>query len=190
MEGAHDSAELERLEQELEDAVRRSRRAGGELAGSGTAVPLGDDDVDRRIHAVLARLNADTYSIPLAFRSTVVRIIDRAERGQALNRIRQNKHSLWPIITRERESFGLPEDLWVRGVGRVTDESFGRGSDRQRRGSGSSVVRRPAHTGCVSTATLTNASIRPNRATLPRTLLADLIVPRFIASALLDDSTP
>jgi hypothetical protein len=158
----------ERLEQELEDAVRRSRRAGGELAGSGTAVPLGDDDVDRRIHTVLGRLNADTYSIPPAFRSTVVRIIDRAERGQALNRIRQNKHSLWPIITRELESFGIPEDLgyvaWV--------ESLMNPSPRvrpARRDSGSSVVRRPAHTGCVLTAPLTNASIRPSRATLPRT---------------------
>jgi low affinity Fe/Cu permease len=110
MDEAPDS-ELRGLEQRLEDAVRRARRAAEDLARSGAQVAIADDELDRRVHAFLARLDADTYSIPRQFRREVVLNIDRARRGEALERIRQRKRNVWPIITHELETFGLPEDL-------------------------------------------------------------------------------
>jgi soluble lytic murein transglycosylase-like protein len=127
---AHDSAELRGLEQRLEDAVRRARRAAEELAPAGALVARADDDLDLRVHAFLARMDADTYSIPRQFRSEVVINIDRARSGEALERIRQRKRSLWPIITRELNALGLPEELgylaWVESrMDPSAENSFG-----------------------------------------------------------------
>ena len=72
---------------------------------------LADDELDLRIHNILARLDGDTYSIPHGFRRAVVDRIGRTNRAGTLNRIRQRKRTLWPIITRELEAFGLPEEL-------------------------------------------------------------------------------
>jgi hypothetical protein len=117
MERAHDSVELRGLEERLEDAVRRARRAAEELAGPGAQVALGNDALDLRIHRVLARLDSDTYSIPHQFRRDVVRGFDFFNRGDHLARIRQDNRRLWPIITRELKALGLPEELgylaWV-----------------------------------------------------------------------------
>lgn len=124
MEEARDPTNLQRLEQRLEDAVRRARAAAGELAGPDAQVMLGNDQLDRRIHAVLARLDADTYSIPPEFRSVVARDLHRADGNsdmmKALDRIRRDKRRLWPIIRDALDAFGLPETLgyvaWIESA--------------------------------------------------------------------------
>ena len=117
MEAAQDSAKLRGLAQRLEEAVRRARRAAEGLADLGAPVALAEDDLDLRIHAVLARLDADTYSIPPRFRREVVGLIDAYMRSSILAELRQRERSLRPMITRELEAFGLPEELrylaWV-----------------------------------------------------------------------------
>jgi membrane-bound lytic murein transglycosylase D len=117
MEAAQDSAQLRGLAQRLEEAVRRARRTADGLADLGAPVVLAEDDLDRRIHAVLARLDADTYSIPPRFRREVVGLIDAYMRSSILTELRHRERSLRPIITRELEAFGLPEELrylaWV-----------------------------------------------------------------------------
>jgi hypothetical protein len=136
MEGAHEPRELQRLEQRLEDAVRRARVAAGEFAGPDAQLMLGNDELDRRIHAVLALLDADTYSIPRDFRSRVVRYLHQAEGNgdmkQELDRIQRDKRKLWPIIRDELAAFGLPETLgylaWFEsGMNPSAQNSFGSG---------------------------------------------------------------
>jgi hypothetical protein len=115
IEEAHDPSDLQRLERQLEDAVRRARAAAGELVGPDAQVMLGNDELDRRIHTVLARLDADTYSIPPEFRRVVSRELYEADGNPDLmkgrDRIRRDKRRLWPIITDELNAFGLPETL-------------------------------------------------------------------------------
>jgi hypothetical protein len=118
IESARDAASVIALEERLGTAVRRAHLAGGVLESlgvSGMAGPPGDE-FDSHLHAVLASLDADSYSIPPSFREQTRRhVADLA--GRSLQRIYARKKTLWPIIVTELEALGLPETLayvsWV-----------------------------------------------------------------------------
>ncbi len=106
----YDSAILHTLEDRLDTAIARAEVASHELTGAGISIARGDDAFDRRIHDVLAGFNADTYSIPPRFRNVVAAAVGQA--GRVRGAVVQNrKRSVWPIITRELDSFGLPQEL-------------------------------------------------------------------------------
>jgi hypothetical protein len=111
MAETHDTGTLRTLEDRLDDAIGRARVASQELADAGAVIARGDDALDRRIHGVLAGLDADTYSIPPRFRNTVAAAIEQSAR-RVTNAVTQTrKRNVWPIITRELSAFGLPEEL-------------------------------------------------------------------------------
>ena len=105
------SATLRGLEARLDDTIGQARLVSQELVPAGAAIVRGDDVLDRRIHAVLAGFNADTYSIPPRFRNVIAAAIDATTRRVASERARYNRRSVWPIITGELDAFGLPEEL-------------------------------------------------------------------------------
>jgi hypothetical protein len=111
MAGSYDPETLRGLEERLDDTIDQARLASQELAGAGAAIARGDDPLDRRIHAVLAGLNADTYSIPPRFRNVVAANMSRATERVASESVQSRKRSVWPIITRELDAFGLPAEL-------------------------------------------------------------------------------
>ena len=111
MADAHDPATLPALEDRLDSTIARARAASQELAVAGAAIARGDDALERRIHGVLAGFNADTYSIPPRFRNTVAAAMDSATRRVTSAVVQNRKRSVWPIITRELNAFGLPEEL-------------------------------------------------------------------------------
>jgi hypothetical protein len=111
MANEHDSATLRGLEARLDDTIGQARLVSQQLVPAGAAIVRGDDVLDRRIHAVLAGFNADTYSIPPRFRNVIAAAIDATTRRVASERARYNKRSVWPIITGELDAFGLPEEL-------------------------------------------------------------------------------
>src|SRR5262249_23461107 len=82
-----------------------------ELAGPGAAIARGDDGLDRRIHAVLAGFDADTYSIPPRFRNAVEVAMIWSTQFAATTAGQFRKRSVWPIIERELDAFGLPREL-------------------------------------------------------------------------------
>jgi hypothetical protein len=111
MADEHDPVTLRGLEARLDDTIGHARVASQELAPAGALIVRGDDALDRRIHAVLAGFNADTYSIPPRFRNVVAAAMARTTQRVASARARENKRSVWPIITHELDALGLPEEL-------------------------------------------------------------------------------
>jgi hypothetical protein len=111
MADTRDPATLRTLEDRLNRTVGRALVASQELAGATTAVGRGDDPLERRIHAVLAGFDADTYSIPPRFRSVVAATLDMATRRVTSPSVQDAKRTVWPIITRELDTFGLPREL-------------------------------------------------------------------------------
>jgi len=83
MANEHDSATLRGLEARLDDTIGQARLVSQELVPAGAAIVRGDDVLDRRIHAVLAGFNADTYSIPPRFRNVIAAAIDATTRRVA-----------------------------------------------------------------------------------------------------------
>ncbi len=111
MAATHDPVTLRALEERLDEAIGQARVASQALAGAGVAIARGDEALDRRIHAVLAGFDADTYSIPPRFRNTVAAGMDRSTRVVADESVQRRKRSVWPIIMRELDEFGLPAEL-------------------------------------------------------------------------------
>jgi hypothetical protein len=111
MAAASDPAILQVLEDRLDRTIDRARLASQELAGATSAVGRGEDPLERRIHAVLAGFDADTYSIPPRFRSVVAAALPYATRRVTSPAVQDVKRTVWPIITRELDAFGLPREL-------------------------------------------------------------------------------
>ena len=111
MADEYDPQPLRALEERLDDTIGQARTASRELAGAAGTIVRDDDALERRIHSVLAGLNADTYSIPPRFRNVVAAGIGQATPRVASERGQRRKRSFWPIITRELDALGLPEEL-------------------------------------------------------------------------------
>src|SRR4030095_792631 len=95
----------------LDDTIRQARVASQELAGPGAAIARGDDGLERRLHAVLWGFDADTSAIPPRCRDVGAASTNRALQRVANADVQSRKRSVWPIITRELEAFGLPPEL-------------------------------------------------------------------------------
>lgn len=111
MADEHDAVTLRGLEARLDDTIGQARLVSQELAAAESPIVRGDDALDRRIHGVLAGFNADTYSIPPRFRNAIADAMGETTRRVASEGARQNKRTVWPIITHELDAFGLPEEL-------------------------------------------------------------------------------
>ena len=111
----------------IEARSLQAGRAADQLRTLGAEVPplSPGDALTPRIHAVLRRLDADTYSIPPAFRDRVARFMERFR--PQLAEVRGRKAALWPVITAEVAALGLPPDLayltWPESALQVDAES-------------------------------------------------------------------
>jgi soluble lytic murein transglycosylase-like protein len=101
------------LEEQLRAAVGRAQQAGSVLAAMDLphlAGPPGDE-FDAHLHAALASLDSDTYSIPPSFRAEARREVANIAASRQLPQIYDRKKALWPIIVGELQALGLPETL-------------------------------------------------------------------------------
>jgi pSer/pThr/pTyr-binding forkhead associated (FHA) protein/soluble lytic murein transglycosylase-like protein len=115
MEDESDPEKLVELEQQLnqlsasavttlQQVSKSDKQEGAKLADSG-------DELDRQIREILAKFDAQTYVVPPIFKQALKEQIDTLESSSNLKYIYHRKMKYWPMITREFQALGLPEEM-------------------------------------------------------------------------------
>ena len=94
----------------LEQLQRKDKARAEELSA-------GSDELDREIRKILVKFNASTYAIPPIFRERLQFHIDELTHSGNLKFMYGRKQRYWPVITRDFDALGLPEEMayiaWV-----------------------------------------------------------------------------
>ncbi|MGE3527436.1 MAG: lytic transglycosylase domain-containing protein, partial [Gemmatimonadales bacterium] len=116
MQVEQDSTRLEELEGMLTTLTGSAERTLEKLSeadeAKAVAAAQGTDELDREIRRILASVNASTYAIPPIFRERLQYHIDEMMKAKPTVRaIYARKQKYWPMIIREFDALGLPEEM-------------------------------------------------------------------------------
>jgi pSer/pThr/pTyr-binding forkhead associated (FHA) protein/soluble lytic murein transglycosylase-like protein len=88
----------------LAAVAKTDKQEGQKLADSG-------DELDRQIREILTAFDAQTYTVPPIFKQALKEQIDELQAAPNLKYIYRRKQKYWPMITREFQALGLPEEM-------------------------------------------------------------------------------
>jgi soluble lytic murein transglycosylase-like protein len=111
-----DSARVEELGRRLEETTRNAELT---LAAIGRAdqakaeqIAESGDSLDHDIRRILVEFNATTYAVPPIFKERLQYYIDEmAKSGPTLRVIYLRKQRYWPMISKDFQALGLPEEM-------------------------------------------------------------------------------
>ncbi len=69
------------------------------------------DQLDRDIRAILVKFDASTYAVPPIFKDALQRHLDELSQSSNLKFIYKRKLKYWPIILKQFQALGLPEEM-------------------------------------------------------------------------------
>jgi hypothetical protein len=117
-----DPERLQRLEDRLQVLTGKAQAAIGEMEQKdklrAAEMAARGDELDREIHRILRKFDADTYVVPPIFKERLkVQIDQMLRRRNTKAVVYKRKRQYWPIIVREFSAVGLPEEMgyvaWV-----------------------------------------------------------------------------
>lgn len=114
MQAEQDPERLSQLEDMLrilsgnaEATVARLTQADSAAAARATA----GDQLEQDIRGILAKFRAETYAIPPIFRERLQYHIEQLARAGNLKVIYGRRQRYWPVISREFQALGLPDEM-------------------------------------------------------------------------------
>ena len=115
MRTEQDSSKLASLEGTLAALIARAERTLVQLneADARKAAQAVDegDELDRDIRKILAKFSASTYAVPPIFKERLAYHIDALLKSGSLRTIQARKQRYWPLVTKEFNALGLPEEM-------------------------------------------------------------------------------
>jgi len=115
MNEEEDGERLGALEDKLTTLTGNAKHTLAELKQSDqdTASELAQagDDLDRQIRDILRKFDAETYAVPPIFKDRLKFHIDELAKAPNLKFVYSRKQRYWPMITREFNALGLPEEM-------------------------------------------------------------------------------
>jgi soluble lytic murein transglycosylase-like protein/pSer/pThr/pTyr-binding forkhead associated (FHA) protein len=79
--------------------------------GKAAALAESGDEIDRQIREILRKFDADTYAVPPIFKERLKFHVDELVKAPNLKFVYRRKQRYWPMITREFNALGLPEEM-------------------------------------------------------------------------------
>lgn len=121
MQSETDSATLSSMEDRLAELTGHAETTLQELTAKdktrAAQLTAGEDELDQEIRKILVKFNASTYSIPPIFRERLRAHIEALTSAGNLKFMYGRKQRYWPVITKDFETLGLPEEMayiaWV-----------------------------------------------------------------------------
>jgi len=104
-------AQLEEMLGILSGSAERTVARLSETDSSVAAAAVSSDTLEQDIRAILAKFDAATYAIPPIFKERLQFHITELVRAGNLNVIYARRQRYWPVITREFNALGLPEEM-------------------------------------------------------------------------------
>jgi serine/threonine protein kinase len=112
MEKETDAARLSEMDGRLGQLIVDAQRSRDQLRRRGGAAPLPpSDELDADLRSLLRKFGAETYLVPPIFKERVRSHLARLLKNPQLARIYQRKQQYWPLLARELEAVGLPEEM-------------------------------------------------------------------------------
>lgn len=114
MEDERDPGRLAELESILAILTGSAERTVARLSQTDSAKAADltrGDELEGDIRRILAKFGASTYAIPPIFRERLQYHIDLLARAGNLRTIYARKERFWPVIKREFDTLGLPEEM-------------------------------------------------------------------------------
>jgi membrane-bound lytic murein transglycosylase D len=115
MNEEEDGERLSALEEKLATLTGNAKHALAELKESdkdaASELAEAGDDLDRQIRDILRKFDAETYAVPPIFKDRLKFHIDELAKAPNLKFVYSRKQRYWPMITREFNALGLPEEM-------------------------------------------------------------------------------
>jgi hypothetical protein len=112
MDKETDAVRLSEMDGRLGQLIVHAQRSRDELRKRGGAAPLPpSDELDADIRSLLRKFGAETYLVPPIFKERVRSHLARLLKNPQLAVIYQRKQQYWPMLARELETVGLPEEM-------------------------------------------------------------------------------